>query len=89
MALLEKYFRGIGWATGSSVHPHVHRVSLDGVAPVAQSTSLSKYPLQIEYPFVCNKNRLNNRAKGPIDFVFCEQGREILQANELVSATRK
>ena len=84
IALLEKYPSNIGWLTGPPVNSRIHPVWLGRAALTAQNIPSGKYPLQIEYPFVYKKNRFNGRAKGLIDFVFCEQDREILQANELV-----
>jgi ABC-type molybdate transport system substrate-binding protein len=47
------------------------------------------YPLVSEYSFTYKEERLSKQAKEFIDFVFSEQGRSILKANNTLPVDRQ
>lgn len=84
-----KYFNAIGYLTNSSINQNIHPVSIDGVSPTLENVSSNRYPFITEYALVYKEKNLNRQAQQFIDFIFSEQGRAILEANNISPVSRK
>ena len=78
---LNKYSTVIGWLTNSSMKEvkfSVKIVTVDGVKVSRENILAGKYKLLSDYGFVYKKENLTGIAEEFVNFVFSEQGRQIL-----------
>ena len=71
------------WAKGK-----IRPIALNGIAPTRENILAGKYPLVVDYSFVF-KRSLTPEAKGFVDFVFSQEGRRVLEHNDLIAMGRK
>jgi phosphate transport system substrate-binding protein len=88
---LAKYKNSIGfipmsaakWAEGA-----IKPLSVDGVAPTRANIIAGTYHLVEDYAFVY-KNKLTPGARRFVDFVFSDQGKKIIEKNDLIPVERR
>ncbi len=84
---LKKYKGAIGWLTSSTAFPHrdaFEPVAIDGTSPNAQNVLAGKYKLVGDYALVYRQGRLTDLAKQFIDYIFSQQGRQVMKKYGLI-----
>ena len=88
---LNKYTTAIGWLTNSSMYDvafTVKAISVDGIKATRENVMAGKYKLISDYAFIYKKNKLTGLAKEFVDFIFSDEGREILSNAGMVPVDR-
>ncbi len=88
---LNKYTTVIGWVTNSSMKDVTFAVkvlSIDGIKVSRENIAAGKYKLISDYGFIYKKGDLTGIAEEFVNFVFSEQGRQILFDAGMVSVDR-
>jgi phosphate transport system substrate-binding protein len=82
LEMLLKYHYSLGWLTFSAlkgVHPPLHPLSLDGIAPTPENARSHKYPLICDYALVFKEERLHDLARSFIDFIFSKTAQQVME----------
>ncbi|MEW6386637.1 MAG: substrate-binding domain-containing protein [Thermodesulfobacteriota bacterium] len=82
LAMLQKYSLAIGWLTFSSLKgakTPVHPLTLDGIPPTPENARSGQYKMLEEYALVFKEKRLNDLAKGFLDFLFSKNGQQVIK----------
>ncbi|MHB8068532.1 MAG: substrate-binding domain-containing protein [Desulfobaccales bacterium] len=80
--MLEKYKYSLGWLTFSALKASqspIRPLALDGIAPTPENARSHKYPLIDDYALVFKEKRLNDLARSFLDFVFSNNGRQVIE----------
>ena len=88
---LNKYTTVIGWTTNSSMKDVTFTVkvlSIDGIKVSRENIAAGKYKLISDYGFIYKKGNLTGIAAEFVNFVFSEQGRQILADAGMVPVDR-
>jgi phosphate transport system substrate-binding protein len=92
LEMLKKYKYSLGFLTFSAikgVNPAVHPLSLDGVALTPENVANKKYKLISDYALVFKEKRLNDLARGFIDFIFSKDGRQVLERSGAIPVKKE
>jgi phosphate transport system substrate-binding protein len=87
---LETFPNSIGWLTGSDLiyTENITAVSIDDIAPSKKNIQEGKYNLTGDYAFVYKEGQLNKIANMFLDFVFSDNGKQIIEAAGLIAIDR-
>jgi phosphate transport system substrate-binding protein len=89
---LMKYKRAIGWLTSSTASAYrdsIRPVAIDGISPDSQNVLAGKYRLVGDYALVYKQHRLTALAKEFVDYIFSEQGRQVMKKHGLTPVNRR
>jgi phosphate transport system substrate-binding protein len=74
----------IGYISLGSLNDTVKAVKIDGVAPTGENVKNGSYKISRSFNIVV-RNDLSNATQDFIDFIFSENGQEIIEANDYIS----
>ena len=90
--LLQKYKNSIGFLTNSSIcglGASIKTLTLDNIMPTPENVESGRYTLSEYYALVYKEKRLNELARAFIDFIFSEEGKNIMKKRGVIPADRK
>jgi phosphate transport system substrate-binding protein len=92
LTALQKYGYSIGWATFSSLKgaaTPLHPLALDSIAPSPENVQTRQYQLIEEYALVFKEKRLQALAKKFLDFLFSQEGQEVIRQLGAIPVNKK
>lgn len=92
LAMLQKYKYSLGWLTFSALkgaHSPIHPLALDGIAPTPENARSGKYQLLGDYALVFKEDRLNDLARSFLDFVFSQDGAQLLEQYGVIPVAKE
>jgi phosphate transport system substrate-binding protein len=90
--MLQKYKNSIGFLTNSSIcglGTSIKTLALNNIMPTPENLESGRYTLAEDYALVYKEKRLNELARVFIDFIFSEEGKNIMKKRGVIPADRK
>jgi ABC-type phosphate transport system substrate-binding protein len=90
VAMLQKYKNSLGMLTRSSIYgikAGIDSLAVDDVTPTTENVAAGKYKFAVEYGLVY-KDHLNGLAQSFIDFIFSEDGKNVMNRHGVATLSR-